>query len=178
MVSVPSLDEPCGRYLRYRDLVECGKTWEEHAARGAPIDNAPRARDSFAALEALCLAIIDPVREAFGSPVLTYGFAARRLTKQVGARIAPKLDQHAACEVGDSGALICPRRGAAADLYVAGISATELARWVASHTAFDRLYLYGDDRPLHVSHGPENSRVVVEMTERPSGRRTPRVLCW
>jgi hypothetical protein len=103
---------------------------------------------------------------------------APRLTKLIPARIAPRLDQHAACEVNNRGQTICRRLGAAVDLSVPGITALEIGRWIASNTSFDRIYLYGDDRPLHVSHGPENSRVVVAMLARASGRRTPRVLRW
>ena len=27
---IPDLDEPCGRYLTYRDLIECGETQAEN----------------------------------------------------------------------------------------------------------------------------------------------------
>ncbi len=175
---VIDLDEPCGRYLRYRDLIWCGKTWAESEQRGAAIDNLPREAASVAALAALALAVLDPLAEEFGPPTLTYGFASRRLTTKIAARIAPSLDQHAACELRPSGGLVCPRQGAAVDLVIPGRTATEVARWIASHTPFDRIYIYGDDRPLHVSHGPEDTRMIVQMMTGPSGRLVPRRLRW
>jgi hypothetical protein len=39
---------------------------------------------------------------------------------------------------------------------------------------FDRLYFYGDDRPLHLSYGPENARAAFAMLPGPGGRRVPR----
>lgn len=147
-------------------------------ARGQPVDNAPRASASFDALRSLCEAVLDPLWDALGQPILTYGFAGPRLNKLIAGRIAPKLDQHAACEVNALGQPICGRLGASVDLYLPGMNTSEVGRWIASSTSFDRLYFYGDDRPLHVSHGPQNSRVVVEMVARASGRRTPRILRW
>ena len=52
----------------------------------------------------------------------------------------------------------------------------EVAQWIVTNTPFDRLYFYGDDLPLHVSYGPEQSRQIVTMTLGKSGRRIPRVV--
>ena len=52
----------------------------------------------------------------------------------------------------------------------------EVAQWVAANTPFDRLYYYGDDQPLHVSHGPEHNRQVVLMLAGKSGRLVPKCL--
>jgi hypothetical protein len=168
------LDEPCGRYFKYRDLVECGKTWRDHAEQGIPIDNLPREQASVDALGALTVAVLDPLIEEFGSVTLTHGFAGPMLTRKINARIAPALDQHAAHELGRNRSPICPRGGAAVDLLVPGRAATEVARWIAGSLRFDRLYLYGDARPLHVSFGPETRRAIVRMLPGPSGRRVPR----
>jgi hypothetical protein len=48
--------------------------------------------------------------------------------------------------------------------------------WVVENTPFDRLYFYADDRPIHVSVGPENKREVVWMRKGKSGRLIPRVV--
>jgi hypothetical protein len=40
----------------------------------------------------------------------------------------------------------------------------------------DRLYFYGDKRPLHVSSGPENKSEIVVMTASKTGRLVPRVV--
>ena len=50
----------------------------------------------------------------------------------------------------------------------------EVARWVGTHCRFDRIYVYGNDRPIHVSVGPENSRQVVRMEMR-GNRTVPKV---
>ncbi len=172
------LDDPCGRYFKYRDLVECGKTWRDHVAQGTPIDNMPREPASVVALGALALAVLDPLVDQFGPIVLTYGFATPALTRKIRARIAPALDQHAAHELGRRGRPICLRGGAAVDLVVPGRPASEVARWLGKAVRFDRLYLYGDDRPLHVSYGPEASGAIIEMVPGPSGRRVPRRIRW
>ena len=62
--------------------------------------------------------ILDPVIEYFGSIRLTYGFASVELNRHIARGIAPKLDQHAACEHGARGILICDRGGAACDFIV------------------------------------------------------------
>jgi len=171
-----NLDAACGRRLKYRDLVECGNTWIEHATHRAPIDNVPREGATFAALAALCEAILDPVADTLGIPVLTYGFASARLTSRIPKGIAPRLDQHAAYERRGDGSLVCDRGGAAVDFFVPGHGAMAVARWLVANTPFDRIYVYGDDRPLHVSHGPRSSGLVFEVIRSASGRRYPRRL--
>jgi hypothetical protein len=51
-----------------------------------------------------------------------------------------------------------------------------VAQWIVQHTPFDRLYFYGDDRPLHVSCGPENKREIVLMMPKEGGRTVPQVV--
>jgi hypothetical protein len=174
-----NLDDRCGEHFRYRDLVECGETWRRLAAAsapGAPPLNVPQAAGTFAALRALCVAVLDPVVRRFGPIELTYGFASRSLTRHVEGRIAPAIDQHAACEVDAAGRPVCARLGAAADVLVPGVDSREVAAWVARETAFDHLYFYGPDLPIHASAGPEESRAIVHLRRGPSGRRVPRVI--
>lgn len=52
----------------------------------------------------------------------------------------------------------------------------EVARWIVQNTPFDRLYFYGNDKPLHVSYGEEHSRVIVLMLPGNSGRLVPKVV--
>lgn len=70
---------------------------------------------------------------------------------------------------------VCPRLGAAADFIVDDESMLEVAQWIVANTPFDRLYFYGDDKPIHVSFGPGHSRQVVRMAAGRSGRLVPRV---
>jgi hypothetical protein len=173
-----NLDDPCGSFFTYRDLIHCGKTWNDRAGSEQPIPNLPREHASLEALSALCIEVLDPLTRMFGRPTLTYGFASKPLTTQIGSHIAPGLDQHAAHERHPSGRAICTRLGAAVDLLVPGRKSSDVARWIFAHTPFDRLYLYGDDRPVHVSFGPEHSRSVVELVEDSTGRRIPKKLDW
>lgn len=170
---IPNLDAPCGENFRFRDLIECGETWQ--ATR---IDNSPKRAESYNALHALAANVLDPVIDYFGMIRLTYGFASSALTRQIPARIAPALDQHAACELNRLGSPICSRQGAAVDFIVEDEDMLDVAHWIARHLPFDRMYVYGRDRPLHLSHGPDACRQVTVMLPGPSGngRLYPRTL--
>jgi DNA phosphorothioation-associated putative methyltransferase len=167
---VPSLDEPCGRVFTYRQFVECGETWERTRC-----DNVPRRPETYNALYDLAASVLDPVVEYFGAVKLTYGFSSPALTQAIAGRIAPKLDQHAGCELGRGGRMICPRGGAAIDFLVEYEDMLEVARWIAANCKFDRLYVYGSDRPIHVSLGPDLAGEIYELTAK-GNRRVPRRL--
>lgn len=164
----PSLDEPCGQHFAYRQLIECGETWER-----TRIDNVPQSPDSYNALHSLTTTVLDPVIDYFGGIKLTYGFASPALTRHINGRIEPKLDQHAACEVNRKGAPVCSRRGAAVDFLVEYEDMREVARWIGANCPFARMYLYGADRPLHVSIDNSNAGEIFEMKVH-GGRRVPR----
>lgn len=182
MSAPPDLDQPCGEHFVYRDLIECGETWRRLAGAsaattgGPPFDNVPRVEETFGAMRALCAAVLDPLVERFGRLDLTYAFASSALTRQIAGRIHPPLDQHAGHERSRTGKPVCERLGLAVDLVVPGADSRIVAAWIVEHTAFDRLYFYGSDRPLHVSAGPAVTRQIVEMRRGPSGRRVPRVV--
>lgn len=168
--SIPNLDAPCGQYLKYRDLIECGET---QARTGLP--NLPKEADSYTALLELALNVLDPVIEYFGMIRLTYGFCSSELARHIKARVAPKLDQHAAHEHNRVGKPICDRLGAAVDFLVEDEDMSDVARWIDSNLEFDRLYLYGPNSPIHISYGPDAGRQVVIMEKaRNSGRLIPK----
>jgi len=143
-------------------------TWERQRAAGAPVANLPTSEATWAGIARLAEVILDPLRERFGAIVVTYGFAGPALTRRVAGGIAPRLDQHAGSEVGARGAAVCARGGQACDLRVPGVSAFEVARWVGESLPFDRMYLYGAARSVHVSHGPDGARSVHAMVRRAS----------
>jgi len=120
--------------------------------------------------------VLDPVIDYFGMIRLTYGFCSPALAKEIPGRIDPKRDQHAAHEQNRRGNPVCERLGAAVDFIVDDKNMLEVAQWIVANTPFDRLYFYGDDAPLHVSYGPDQSRQVVLMSAGKSGKQIPRVI--
>lgn len=167
--SIPALDSPCGRYLTYRQLIECGETQQK-----TRIQNLPTEPDSYTALYELAINVLDPVIEYFGAIQLTYGFCSPELSRIISSRIAPAIDQHAAHERNRRGNYICSRLGAAVDFLVADENMREVAEWVATNLSFDRLYYYDMDLPIHVSFGPDRSSQFVEMQRSTTGRRVPK----
>lgn len=174
----------CSRYFSWHSLLQCGETFERLTPKP---DTLPREPATWDMLRLVATEILDPLVEEFGAVRLTYAFAPPSLTRHiqpkpdergiVGRRIAPRLDQHAACERNGAGSLICPRGGAAVDLIVPGIPTDLVAKWLLrTRRPVDRLYYYGADRPLHVSSHPSPIRSVVGMLRGPSGRRIPRRL--
>jgi hypothetical protein len=170
----PDLDDACGEFFTYRDLTECGETWARLAEEGRRVENVPLELETLDAMRTLCRIVLDPLAEKFGRPELSYAFGSPSLTKQIRGRISPLLDQHAGSERNQRGQLICRRRGFAVDLQVPGARSREVATWVIEHLDFDRLYFYSDERPFHVSVGPEQSRSVVVMLPTTAGRLVPR----
>ena len=132
--------------------------------------------ESYTAFVELAEHVLDPVIDYFGMIRLTYGFCSPQLAKQIPGRIDPKLDQHAAHEKNRLGTPICSRLGAAVDFIVDDENMQEVAQWVVTNTPFDRLYFYGEDKPIHISYGPNQDRQVVRMILGNSGRLVPRIV--
>ena len=142
---MPQLDQPCSKHFTYRQLIECGETWQSSS-----IDNLPLADQSWQALADLATHILDPVYEQFGNLNLTYGFcsptlatARKKLAKAQGMlpSIYPTLDQHSGFETNRKGDIICSRGGAACDFQVPATSSQEVAIWVVKQLPFDSLIL-------------------------------------
>lgn len=166
-----SLDDCCGSYLTFRDLICCGETQQLTGIANKPVE-----MRTYQALEVLAKRVLDPVIKEFGPISITFGFCSAELAAKIPGRIAPKLDQHAAYEKNKQGRTICERGGAAVDFIVTDQSMLHVSKWIVENTAFDRLYFYGDEKPVHVSVGPEAKREIVLMMERPNGRRIPNVV--
>ena len=168
--TLPELDNPCGRYLTYRQLIECGETQQTTG-----IANHPKQPDSYTALYDLAVNILDPVIDYFGMIHLTYGFCSHELGKHIKKQVAPKLDQHAAHERNSKKNLICPRLGAAVDFTVEDENMREVANWIAENTPFDRLYFYGENRPIHVSFSAEPKGEYIDLVLTDNGRQVPKI---
>lgn len=167
--SIPDLDNRCGASLTYRELIQCGETRQRLGIANLPLNPA-----TYNALHDLTTQILDPVIEYFGSIRITYGFSSSELTRNIRRGIAPKLDQHAACEHGPKGALVCERGGAACDFLVEDEDMREVAEWIIANLPFDRLYFYGPDRPIHVSYAPQPARRPYQMVVTSGTRMMPR----
>ncbi|CAB3790965.1 hypothetical protein LMG27177_02959 [Paraburkholderia fynbosensis] len=167
--SIPSLDQKCGRYLTFRELIECGET-----QAALDIENMPLEPESFNAIFDLASHVIDPVIEYFGMVKLTFGFCSPALATKISGRIAPKLDQHAAHERTRRGGHICDRLGAACDFLVEDEDMAVVVEWIIDNVKFDRLYFYGGKRPIHISYSPTPARQVIDMIEISEGRLVPK----
>jgi hypothetical protein len=152
----PDIDDLCGKYLTYRDLIECGET-----QAATKIKNHPVSPSSYKAILETVVNILDPVIDQFGKIKLTYGFCSHDLGKNIKKRVAPKLDQHADHELNSKGNFICPRLGFAIDFIVENKDMREVADWIYYNTPFDRLYFYGNNRPIHVSFGPKTKKNML-----------------
>ncbi|SHK65367.1 DNA phosphorothioation-associated putative methyltransferase [Marinobacter antarcticus] len=156
--TIPNLDDACGLFLKYRDLIECGETQAE-----TKLPNLPKQPDSYTALLELSTQLLDPIIDYFGMIKLTYGFCSPELARKIPGRVAPKLDQHGAHERNRLGHFICSRGGAAIDFLVEDEDMIAVAYWIANHLSFDRLYLYGSDKPIHISYNFNNVKQVSLM---------------
>ena len=166
MNALPNLDDKCGKYLTYRDFIECGETW-----RSLYIDNVPIQFETYSALERLAVAVLDPVIDNFGEIQLTYGVACLSLTRRIDKRIAPRLDQHAGHELSANGTPICDRGGVACDFEVGGVDSLTVAKWLVGNTDFDRLYYYEKDRPIHVSSAAVTKGQIVRVIRKANSQR-------
>ena len=167
--TLPKLDDPCGANFTYRQLIKCGETQTR-----TKIPNIPLEPDTYTALLELAINILDPIIEYYGMVKLTYGFCSSTLAREIPGRIAPKLDQHASHEKNKNRNFICERLGAAVDFLVEHEDMFEVANWLTTHLAFDRLYYYGNKKPIHVSVGPEMKGEFIALAITSTGRRVPR----
>lgn len=167
---LPNINDRCGKYFTYRDFVECGVTQSSSGLANVPIQSA-----TYNALCGLAKNVIDPVIEYFGMIKLTYGFCCPELGRLIKRGIAPRLDQHASHELNRRGSRICQRDGAACDFIVDDENMREVAEWIVANTPFDRLYFYGETRPIHVSWSRTPVGEAWNMTtHEKSGRVIPR----
>ena len=128
-------------------------------------------------LQCLMIHILQPIEQEFGKITVTYGYTShsllRWILKNSPGDMAPAIDQHASMELNSKGKRICKRDGAACDFYVEGYEnrMDEVAKYICTHLAFDRLYFYGKNKPIHISTGPENSRYALIRQARSDGLR-------
>lgn len=169
-----------GKYLTLYEFCSCTKTYQKYADAIAPFPKNPESLDAIAALNTQ---IIDPIIERFGRAKfhLTYGFCssdlkrylARKdpLTGEKNGRVTPSLDQHMAMEKNRNGKYYCDRLGAACDFFIEDVGSDTIIDWILDRKlSFDSLYFYGEKRPFHIGHGPQQKRAIWAFT--PTGQPT------
>ena len=140
--------------------------------------NEPKANSSKKALELLLFEILLPIDRHIGKPIITYGFTSFALKKYIQklspSGTAPSLDQHSAHEKNSVGSQICSRGGAACDIYIEGVLSSDIVSFITRNLNYDRIYYYGNNRPLHVSiHLTEPLKHLQVMCKSENGRRYP-----
>ena len=138
------------------------------------IENLPANVATYGALYDLATNILDPTIEYYGSIRLTYGFCSNVLRKHIKARIAPKLDQHAAYELDSRGKFVCDRLGAAVDFIVEHEDMSGVVKWINDNLDFDRIYYYGPSCPIHVSYSANPVREITELRHAKGRKLVPR----
>jgi DNA phosphorothioation-associated putative methyltransferase len=167
--TIPSLDQQCGSNFTYRSFIECGDTQER-----LQLANLPGNAQSFNAIHALAVRILDPIIDYFGAIRLTYGFCSHELSKHISLRVAHHLDQHVSFERNSAGKRICSRGGAACDFIIEDENMEEVADWIIEFLQFDRMYFYGSDRPLHISYSDKGQKKAYRMCVSEGGRLMPK----
>ena len=111
------------------------------------IENKPTA-EHIENMVALCENIIQPVRDQYGSFIVSSGYRCPELCIAIGSS---KDSQHA--------------KGQAADFEVAGVSNYKLASWIEENLEFDQLILEcftgGNTGWIHCSYVPDGRRETL-----------------
>lgn len=162
------LDHPLGQ-----SLINWYKSRHDFLQSNEPIHGS-----SILALEELVGEVLLPINRTLGKPIITYGFTSFPLKKFIQkaspSGTAPTLDQHSSHETNSVGKQICSRGGAACDFFVEGVATSDLVRFITQRLNYDRIYYYGNNRPLHVSiHLTEPLKHLQIMCASENGRRYP-----
>mgnify|MGYP003658703054 FL=1 len=112
--------------------------------------------DQIEALEKLCAYILQPIRDEFGSFIVSSGYRSPELCVAIGSKIT---SQHTA----NNGA-------AAADFEVAGHDNYELCKWIEANLPFDQLILEcynGEPNSgwVHCSYADEGRRETLTYSK-------------
>lgn len=111
------------------------------------IANTPTA-DHIYNLTALCENILQPIRNEFGSFIVSSGYRSPELCEAIGSKAT---SQHA--------------KGEAADFEVAGVSNYDLAKWIEENLPFDQLILEcfqgGNSGWIHCSYIPDGRKETL-----------------
>lgn len=143
------------------------------------LDNTPKEIESIKSTIMMIETVLLPICKKFGNVNITYGFVSSELNKYIqkasSSGTYPSIDQHAASELNNVNKHICKRHGLACDFILSGYEERmeEVMLFIVKNLSFDKVYFYGNDRPLHVSVGNESERHLQIMNVSDKGRRIP-----
>jgi len=149
---------------------------EKHAIN---IDNTPRESESISSVILLITDILLPIYRHFGNINITYGFISSELNRYIQKNSPtgtyPSIDQHTASELNNANNHICKRHGSACDFFINGFEnkMDQVMLFIVKNLDFDKIYYYGNDRPLHVSVGNKPEKHLQIMNVSANGRRIP-----
>lgn len=130
---------------------------KSQTAERKAIPNAPDA-GCIESMKLLAENILQPVRDEFGSFIVSSGYRSPELCIAIGSKIT---SQHA--------------KGEAADFEVAGVDNYDLAIWIRDNLEFDQLilecYTGGNSGWIHCSYVPEGNRKELLTYDRSNGYR-------
>ena len=143
------------------------------------IDNSPKEVESIKSIFMLVETVLIPVSKKFGEIKITYGFVSPELNRYIQRNSSsgtyPSTDQHAASELNQANNQICNRQGLACDFIVNGYEKQvgQIMLFIVNNLDFDKIYYYGNDKPLHVSVGDKSEKHLQIMDVSKNGRRIP-----
>jgi len=143
------------------------------------LDNTPKEIESIESTVMMIETVLLPISKRLGNVTITYGFVSSELNKYIQKNSSsgtyPSIDQHAASELNNANNHICKRHGLACDFIVNGYEErmNEVMLFIVKNLSFDKVYFYGNHRPLHVSVGSESERHLQIMNVSDKGRRIP-----
>ena len=159
-----------GKYLTLEEFCTCTQTYHKFAEK---IDPFPKNPETITAIYSLNKYIIEPIIDYFTLEnfKLTYGFCSPNLRKYLdqkdpitgikNGRIYPKIDQHMGHEINRNGKYYCERLGAAYDFLIVNVPSNQVIEWILqTKLPFDSIYFYGNNRPIHISYGPQHKRDI------------------
>jgi len=143
------------------------------------IDNQPESDESISSIIMMTEKILMPISKTLGEIEISYGFTSTELTKFIQKNSPlgtyPPIDQHSSYEKNSAGNQICKRGGIACDFMVKDHqdNVPQIIQFIVGNLDYDKIYYYGNNRPLHVSVNskPEKHLQIMNLTE--NGKRIP-----
>jgi hypothetical protein len=147
--------------------------------RDISLDNVPKESESIDSALLMIETVLLPINNEFGDINITYGFVSAELNKYIQKNSSsgtyPSIDQHSASEPNNADNKICKRHGLACDFTISGYEKEmdKVMNFIVNNLDFDKIYYYGESRPIHVSVGEKAEKHLQIMNVSDKGRRIP-----